>query len=75
VTRTQSYLNGLHTKQLLQLRDRIQASGDTLYHVEEAGLDVTKEEVKHVLATREHVPNKQEARLIRQEKAKGGRAK
>ena len=55
-------LQKLHTRQLLSMR--YQQGWD------DYAPDFTEEQLKEVLATREHIPNKIEARKIRQEKAK-----
>jgi hypothetical protein len=79
------YLKSLHTKQILAIRDAIyRVSGINRYDIPEteAGYDpfdsggrcwVTLAEVKAELALRPHVPNKAEAKVIRQEKAKAKR--
>ncbi len=73
----QAYLEKLHTKQLLQLRDaayRVSCIGmdtdrEAVYDVTDV-LTVRMSEIKRELGKREHVPNKAEAKKIRQEKAK-----
>jgi hypothetical protein len=76
-----AYLKGRHTKQLMNLREQIYAvnneCGDLpeaqhmTYNVGEKHEQrlVTLNQVKAELATREHVPNKQEAKRIRQDRA------
>jgi hypothetical protein len=69
-------LESLHTKQLLKLLTNFRASHDRLLtRYIELGQDLRMSEdrlheVRKVLATREHIPNKQEAKAIRQQKAK-----
>ena len=78
-----AYLKSRYTRQLLGLRNRIYAvngHGSSLpelnpnasYDVSDnhQGMNVTMSQVKAELATRPHVPNKKEARAIRQAKAK-----
>lgn len=73
---TQERLETLHTKQLLKLLETTRAQhnrltdryielGQTLSLIEDK-----IHEIKLILGTREHIPNKQEAKAIRQEKAK-----
>ncbi len=72
------YLHGLHTRQLhahlVGLR-RLESKWGEYYQLESTFKNLRKEIdfVKAILATREHIPNKQEARKIRQEKARIGR--
>lgn len=80
-----AYLKSRHTRQLLQIRDMIyRVSGYNRYIIpeNEVGCDpindysgggcwVTLEQVKAELATRPHIPNKKEAKAIRQARAKG----
>jgi hypothetical protein len=63
-------LKPLHTKQLLAMRDMAYATGYCFYVNEGKEYKITLEEIVKVLGTREHVPNKDEAKKIRQEKAK-----
>lgn len=78
------YLKKLHTRQLLNLRNRIyRVSGGYWYKPENKmvydvsenhqGMIVSLKQVKAELATREHVPNKKEAKALRQQRAKEGR--
>jgi hypothetical protein len=83
------YLKKRHTKELLNIRDMIyRVSGYNYYDVTdgEVGCDplsdcsggrcwVTLEQVKAELATRPHVPNKAEAKVIRQQRAKEQRSR
>lgn len=55
-----SDLKRSHTKQLLKKLDYYRAAGDA---------QITAI-IRKILATREHIPNKEEAKKIRQEKAK-----
>jgi hypothetical protein len=57
-----------HAKQLLKELRRMRARLD-MYHEDDAALQYVAQ-LKAELATREHVPNKQEARRNRQDKAK-----
>jgi len=70
-----AYLSGLHTRQIMNLRDdchKFQHDAVDLleyapYHT------ITLDQIREVLATREHIPNKAEAKVIRQQKAKAKR--
>jgi hypothetical protein len=73
----QKYLEKLHTRQLLKLRDRVyRVCNYGLTHGFQPVYDVTDTlsvrayEIKRELSKREHIPNKAEAKKIRQEKAK-----
>lgn len=61
-------LEGLHTKQLLKLRDRFHHikfyDGDPAYDF--------IDKLKTVLDTREHILNKEESKAVRKEKIKKG---
>lgn len=54
------------TRQLLQLLNTARACGGSFIDCYE----ITVKQIKDELSTREHIPNKQEAKLIRQHKAK-----
>ena len=74
--RKRAYLEGLHTRQLLRhLRGlrRLESKWQDSYIFVSTPLELKKEIdlCKEILATREHIPNKLEARRIRQLKAKG----
>jgi hypothetical protein len=69
-------LEKLHTKQLLKLLNTLRARHDKIVT---RYIDVGQEmrmsedrlhEVRKILGTREHIPNKQELKVIRQAKAK-----
>lgn len=65
------HLNGLHTRKLLDLRDVCQRHGYGRADVTEGFMvyHVTHDQIKEVLSTREHIPNKFEAKEIRRKKA------
>lgn len=63
------YLKTLHTKQLMNLRKEAIAIGGYVWTAYETN-EVTIEQIKAELATREHVPNKIEAKALRQQAAK-----
>ena len=63
------HLKKKHTKQLLDYLDSCRKCGGRLSPFDNEN-SVTIDQVKAELATREHVPNKQEAKVIRQLKAK-----
>ena len=61
------------TRQLLQkLRDTYRAWGYDWGSEDEAALLTYRATLKSVLATREHIPNKQESKAIRKAKKKKG---
>lgn len=66
-------LTTLYTRQLMKLRDYALAFGHdvdmTFNKSNDPECYVSIEQIKAELATREHVPNKQEAKIIRQRKA------
>lgn len=72
---SKEYLNNLHTRQLhahlVGLR-RLESKWGKYYRLSSTfkNLRVEIDLVKNILATREHIPNKVEARKIRQEKAR-----
>ncbi len=72
---SKEYLNGLHTRQLhahlVGLR-RLESKWGEYYQLASTFKNLRAEIdlVKSILATREHIPNKIEARKIRQEKAR-----
>lgn len=64
------YCRGLHTRQLMKLRDECFRYGHGGVFINSANDKwVDLEEVNAVLSTREHVPNKEEAKEIRRKKA------
>ncbi len=65
-------LKKFHTRQLLDIIDHCRACGG-IYQPYDMGVYYEFEEIKSELDTREHIPNKQEAKRIRQEKAKAKR--
>mgnify|MGYP003651129237 CR=1 FL=1 len=72
----QKYLEKLHTRQLLKLRDRVYRvcnygltrGFQPVYDVTDT-LSVRAYEIKRELSKREHIPNKQEAKQIRRQNA------
>ena len=66
------YLSKLHTKQLLHLRDRfysMHSGGRWNWDYNEEVLEGIRESlIKSELSNRKHIPNKQEAKVIRQAK-------
>ena len=75
-------LQTLHTKQLLKKRDfsyvYSELCRDCCSRCEEcdtciANEKFNREQIKAVLATREHVPNKQESKALRKQRIKEGR--
>ena len=76
-------LENMHTKQLLNERNRLYHSGGCSgsYYVSNSpecetcclNQDYNMEQVKKILATREHVLNKQESKALRKQRIKEGR--
>lgn len=67
-------LKDKHTRELLALLQNTRASqGDEMLELHYVGY--TSAEIKTELATREHIPNKQEAKALRQTKAKEKRSR
>lgn len=64
-------LKGMKTKELLSLLKTARACGGSYIDC----IEITIEQIKNELATREHVPNKIEAKIIRQKRAKFFKAK
>jgi len=65
-----AYLEGLHTRQLMNLRNDCFRFGHNGVFINSANDKwVSVEEVNQVLSTREHIPNKREAKEIRQKAA------
>jgi len=65
------YLKGLHTRQLMNLREDCYRFGNEGTYIGNTSSNkwVTVEQVNAELSTREHIPNKKEAKEIRQQKA------
>ncbi len=64
-------LKELHTRQLMYYLKHSRACGNWYSPCcSESSFGFTFDEIKEELNTREHIPNKREARKIRQEKAK-----
>jgi hypothetical protein len=66
-----------HTKQLMKMLKSVRAINSNEFREwgergEGAAIPFTYEELKAELATREHIPNKKEAKKLRQERAKKG---
>ena len=69
-----AYLQGLHTRQLMNLRDECFRYGHNGVYINSANDKwIELDEVNIVLSGREHIPNKAEAKTIRQQKAKAQR--
>lgn len=66
-----AYLGGLHTKQIMNMRDEAYHYGhDQVNMLDHPPYNpVTMDQIREVLATREHIPNKAEAKEIRRQKA------
>lgn len=67
------YLKSAHTRQLIRWRDEAYAGGGIYtpfdYNTNSA-MTFRLDEIVNELNTREHVPNKKEARALRQQRAK-----
>ena len=75
-------LENMHTKQLLNERNRLYHGGcSSNYYVSNSpecdaccqNRDYNMQQVKRILATREHVPNKQESKAVRKQRIKEGK--
>jgi hypothetical protein len=76
-------LNKLHTKQLLRKLRGIDICSEYCQDMSDrrnpecvkcwANQKYNKEQLKAILATREHIPNKQESKALRKERIKKGR--
>lgn len=62
-------LSRIHTRELLAWRDKCYACGGSYDPTENHGPEVSIKEIKAELAKREHIPNKKEAKAVRQQKA------
>lgn len=68
------YLKKRHTKQLLEYLRAARACGGSYSPFDSSyGPHFSIEEIKKELSFRPHIPNKREAKVIRQQKAKKGR--
>lgn len=67
------YIKAAHTRQLMSWRDHSYACGGHFNPIGNGigNFEYTTEEILAELNTRDHVPNKKEAKTIRQQKAKG----
>ena len=74
-------LEKMHTKQLLKRRNSLYHNGCSgSYYVSNSpeceaccqNTEYNMEQVKKILATREHILNKQESKALRKQKIKGG---
>lgn len=67
----EEWLKKQHTRELLKLLDRTRKFGG-YYDISEnhQGFCITDSQIKAILATREHIPNKKETRERRQKIAK-----
>ena len=70
-----AYLEALHTRQIMNLREAAHRYGHDAVHLEDGVAEhyITGDQIRQVLASREHIPNKVEAKVIRQQKAKAAR--
>jgi hypothetical protein len=64
-------LNEYHTKELLQFLNSARACGGWYSPYDKNGPGYTVAEIKEVLKTREHIPNKKEAKELRRKASKG----
>ena len=67
------YLKSIDTRQLMSWRERAYACGGyytPFDHKSNSAMIFSIEDIKAELGTREHIPNKQEAKALRQQKAK-----
>lgn len=69
----QEYLKSIETRQLMSWRERAYACGGSYTpfdHKSNSAMIFSIDDIKAELNTREHIPNKKEAKTIRQQKAK-----
>ncbi len=59
-------LESMHTRQLLEIKNTLHRYNNGDYDTKNEALD----KLNSILSTREHIPNKAEAKKIRQDKAK-----
>jgi hypothetical protein len=67
------YLKSIETRQLMSWRERAYACGGyytPFNHHSNSAMIFSIDDIKAELSTREHIPNKKEAKVIRQTKAK-----
>jgi hypothetical protein len=67
------YLESKRTRQLMSMLNEARANGYSLEVIDWKEVKVPHEEIKTVLDTREHIPNKHEAKALRREASKRGR--
>ena len=67
------YLESKRTRQLMSMLNEARANGYSLEVIDWKEVEVPHEEIKAVLDTREHIPNKYEAKALRREASKRGR--
>jgi hypothetical protein len=69
-----AHLQSLHTKQIMNLRNDAYLYGHKQVSIDDAGwMIITIDQINEVLKTREHIPNKAEAKKIRQFKMRATR--
>jgi hypothetical protein len=67
------HLESLRTRQLMALLDDARTCGWCYEYVGGKEVQIDHADIKAVLDTREHIPNKQEAKALRRENARKGR--
>ena len=70
-----AHLNTLHTKQLLAMRKSLYATGGKLWmdDNDQRGSTISLADIKEILNTRPHIPNKKEGKDIRRSNAMRGK--
>ncbi|WP_137743350.1 hypothetical protein [Robertmurraya siralis] len=65
-----NYLESLRTRQLMALLNDARTCGWCYEYIDGEEVVIDHSEIKTVLNTREHIPNKPEAKALRRERAK-----
>lgn len=65
-----AYLQSLHTKELLQLKNKCYKYGGTEVRIKHLGLTIHLDNITSELSKREHIPNKLQSKEIRRNNAK-----
>ncbi len=68
-----AWLEKHHTRELIQMMNGARKTGGFYRPFEWSQDEYSVDDVKEVLATREHIPNKKEAKVLRRAAAKKGR--
>lgn len=66
------YLESLRTRQLMSMLNQARSCGWCYAYVNYKEVQINHADIKAVLDTREHIPNKHEGKALRREMAKRG---